>query len=223
VYQPVRHAPLPGDSIGIFLGLSFSLVALLPATNAAQAKDITPFVSLADWRLQMVQRIDDSKTFPAGGYCQEGRVKVSFMIDRAGNLLSSGVAESSNIPAFDAEALAILKRAQPFPAPPEEVAGAFVNLTVPLSFRQHAPEAVGSKRLYLYLKSDLTVTLNGAPIQSEGLDRTIAAAASNDKSAWVLVCSDEDVPLEQVSKLAERMKATGFKHTVVPRPVTESD
>src|SRR5262249_18646457 len=57
--------------------------------RSQQAKDITPFVSLADWRLQMVQRIDGSKTFPAGGYCREGRVKISFMIDRAGNLLSS--------------------------------------------------------------------------------------------------------------------------------------
>jgi TonB family protein len=210
-------------SCGALLSLSTSVAALVVAVDEAAAKDITPFVSPSDWRLQMVERIDSSKTFPAGGYCQEGVVKMSFMIDRAGNLLSSGVAESSNIPAFDAEALAILWRAQPFPAPPDAVAGAFVNLTVPLSFRQNAPGAVGDKRLYLNLKSDLTLTLNSAPVQSDGLDRAISSAASNDRSAWVLICSDENVPPEQLSRLAERVKATGFKFTVVPRPTAEPD
>jgi TonB family protein len=223
VYKPARCPPLLRGSCGALLGLSISVAALVVTPDEAAAKDITPFVSPSDWRLQMVERIDSSKTFPAGGYCQEGVVKMSFMIDRAGNLLSSGVAESSNIPAFDAEALAILKRAQPFPPPPDAVAGAFINLTVPLNFRQHAPDAVGDKRLYLNLRSDLTLMLNNAPVQSEGLDRAISSAAGNDRSARILICSDEDVAPEQVSKLAERVKATGFKFTVVPRPAAEPD
>ncbi len=223
MYKPARCPSLLRGSCGALLGLSISVAVLLVAPDEAAAKDITPFVSPSDWRLQMVERIDSSKTFPAGGYCQEGVVKMSFMIDRAGNLLSSGVAESSNIPAFDAEALAILWRAQPFPAPPDAVTGPFVNLTVPLSFRQHAPDVGGGKRLYLNLKSDLTLRLNNAPVQGDGLDRAIGAAAGNDKSAWILICSEETVPPEQLSRLAERVKATGFKFTVVPRPAAEPD
>jgi TonB family protein len=223
VCKPARCPPLLRVSSGIFLCLSISRAGLIADPNEAAAIDITSLISPHDWRLQMVERIDSNKTFPAGGYCQEGLVRMSFMIDRAGNLLSSGVAESSNVPAFDAEALAILKRAEPFPPPPDAVAGPFVNLTVPIRFRQHAPDAAGDKRLYLNLKSDLTLTLNNSPVQSEGLDRTISSTASNDKNAWILICSDENVPPEQSSKLAERVKVAGFKFTVVPRPAPEPD
>ena len=223
MYEPAHRARLPDASRAIFLGLSFALAALLSAAYETDAKDITPVVTVADWRMQMVERIDSSKTFPLGGYCREGLVKISFMIDRAGNLLSSSVAESSHVPAFDAEALAILKRAQPFPPPPDAVAGPFVNLTVPLNFRQQAPDEVGDRRLYLYLRSDLALTLDSAPVPGDQLDRAISAAAGNDRSAWILICSDEDVPAEQISKLAERVKATGYTHMIVPRPAAESD
>jgi TonB family protein len=223
VYKPARCPPLRRGSCGALLGLSISVAALVAAPDEAAAKDITPFVSPSDWRLQMVERIDSSKTFPTGGYCREGIVKVSFMIDRAGNLLSSGIAESSNVPAFDVEALAILKRAQPFPPPPEELGGPFVSLAVPMHFRQQAEGAAGEKRLYLNLRSDATLTLNGAAIQNDGLDRTLIAMASKDKSAWIFICSDEDVSPEQLGRLAERVKAFGLKFIVVPRPVPESD
>ena len=98
-----------------------------------------------------------------------------------------------------------------------------MNLTVPLHFRQHVPDATSDKRLYLNLKSDLTLALDNAPVQGEGLDRAISSAASNDKSAWILICSEENVPPEQLGKLAERVKATGFKFTVVPRPAPEPE
>jgi TonB family protein len=220
VSERALRPPLPRVASRALLGLTISAAALV---DEDATKDITPVVSPSDWRLQMVERIDSSKTFPAGGYCQEGVVKMSFMIDRAGNLLSSGVAESSNIPAFDAEALAILWRAQPFPPPPEELGGPFVSLTVPMHFRQQAEGVAGEKRLYLNLRSDATLTLNGAAIQNDGLDRTLIAMASKDKSAWILICSDEHVPPEQLGRLAERVKAFGLKFTVVPRPAPESD
>ena len=74
---------------------------------------------LADWRSQMVDRITRSMAFPARAQCREGLVKISFLIDRAGNLIASEIAESSNVPAFDAEALAMVKRGHPYPPPPE--------------------------------------------------------------------------------------------------------
>ena len=73
---------------------------------------------LADWRSQMVDRITRSMAFPARAQCREGLVKISFLIDRAGNLIASEIAESSNVPAFDAEALAMVKRGHPYPPPP---------------------------------------------------------------------------------------------------------
>lgn len=226
--ERATHQPLLGFASGVVLCLSITATGLVAAPNDAAdpraPSDVAPAASspkdgaaagLADWRLQMAGRIDRNKTFPADGYCREGVVTVTFLIDRAGNLLSSEIAESSNSPAFDVEALAILKRAHPFPPPPEGVGGAFVSLSVPIRFMQ-ATE--GEKRLYLNLKSDLTLTLDGVPIERKELERTIISTANNDRKAWIIICSDENVPPEQLSNLAGQVKAADFNFTVIPRP-----
>jgi TonB family protein len=227
----VRRFRLRPVSSVVLLTLAM-IAALAAAPNEAAAIDITPLPSapkdgtatgLADWRLKLVGRIEEKTTFPVEGYCREGVVKVRFMIDRSGNLLSTEVAESSDIMVFDAEALAILKRANPFPPPPAGIGGPFVSLTVPIRFRPYAPDAVGEKRFYLNLKSDLTLTLDGAPVQSEALDRVIRSKASNDKSTSIIICADEHVPAAELSRLAERVKAAGFRFALAPRPGAESD
>jgi protein TonB len=212
---------LLGCSSGILLGLSAIAAARDPTPLPAPSKS-APAVTVADWRLQMVDRIEQAKAFPASGYCKEGLVKVSFRIDRGGNLLAREVTESSQVPAFDAEALAMLERAHPFPPPPEGVAGTFVTLSVPIRFRQAPEDADGEKLRYLNLKSDLTLTLDGAPVDNMGLDRAIKATAA-DKTTRIIICSDENVLPEQLSNLAEQVKAAGFKFTVSPRPDPKSD
>jgi protein TonB len=59
---------------------------------------------------------------------------VFFTIDRQGRLIDSRIVRSAGAAALDAEALALLDRAQPFPAPPPQLAGERVNLTVPIRF-----------------------------------------------------------------------------------------
>jgi TonB family protein len=219
--RPLSVLSLLGCSSGILLGLSVTVAARDPTPLPASPKS-APAATVADWRLQMVDRIEQAKAFPASGYCKEGLVKVSFRIDRAGNLLASEVAESSQVPAFDAEALAMLERAHPFPPPPEGVAGAFVSLSVPIRFRQAPQEADDEKLRYLNLKADLTLTLDGAPVEGKGLDRAINAATA-DKNARIIICSDNNVPPEQLSNLAEQVKAAGVKFTVSPRPNPKAD
>jgi|RhiMetdeSRZDD1v2_1073273.scaffolds.fasta_scaffold344408_1 TonB family protein len=207
-------------STSIVLCLSMTVAARDPTPVPVSPKS-TPAAAVADWRLQMVDRIERAKAFPASGYCKEGLVKVSFRIDRTGNLLASEVAESSQVPAFDTEALAMLERAHPFPPPPESVAGAFVSLSVPIRFRQVPQEAGDEKLRYLNLKADLTLTLDGAAVDGKALDRAINA--TTDKNARIIICNDENVPPEQLSNLAEQVKAAGFKFTVSPRPDPKSD
>jgi TonB family protein len=165
----------------------------VPAGDNAAPPDTTA-AELADWRAQMVDRINRNTTFPARGQCREGLVKILFFIDRAGNLLASEITESSKIPAFDVEALAIIKRAHPFPAPPKAVAGARVSLVVPVRFKQPLPDAADERRLYLNLAADSTLTLDGLPVEKRALGRAVRSAANNDKSARVVICSDENAP-----------------------------
>ena len=54
--------------------------------------------------------------------------------NRQGRVLNSRVVRSSGASALDDEALALLRRAEPFPPPPPELPGARVDLTVPIRF-----------------------------------------------------------------------------------------
>jgi len=211
---------LLGCLSGIVLCPSMPVAARDPTPVPASPKS-TPAAAVADWRLQMVDRIERAKAFPASGYCKEGLVKVSFRIDRTGNLLASEVAESSQVPAFDAEALAMLERAHPFPPPPEGVTGAFVSLSVPIRFRQVALEAGDERLHYLNLKGDLTLTLDGTPVDNKALAGAINATTG--KSDRIVICSDDNVPPEQLSTVVEQVKAAGAKFTVSPRPDPKSD
>ena len=110
----------------------------------------------------------------------------------------------------------MLERAHPFP-PPEGVAGAFVSLSVPIRFRQ-APQAADDEKLrYLNLKADLTLTLDGALYRGQG---TGSRDQRGDRRQGY---SDHHLQrreraAEQLSNLAEQVKAAGFKFTVSPRP-----
>jgi biopolymer transport protein ExbD len=74
---------------------------------------------------------------------------------------------------------------------------------------------VNERRFYLNLKSDSTLTLDGAPVQANGLDPALRATTNNDKNARIIICSDESVPHEQVVNLAEHVKAAGFNSRLI--------
>jgi protein TonB len=57
---------------------------------------------------------------------------LAFRIDSDGRLISTRIVGSSGSSALDAETLALVERAQPFPPPPPELAGS--ELMVPLRF-----------------------------------------------------------------------------------------
>ena len=62
-------------------------------------------------------------------------MRLFFSLDRKGQVLAIRVATSSGSAALDEEAMALVRRAQPFPPPPPELAGCCtVDLTVPIRF-----------------------------------------------------------------------------------------
>ena len=72
---------------------------------------------------------------PLADYSGQRRtVTLAFTINRSGAVVSSRVAGSTGVPAFDAHAAAIVRRAQPFPAVPAEIAHASMPFTIPLNF-----------------------------------------------------------------------------------------
>jgi protein TonB len=89
---------------------------------------------LLTWQSQIVTILERNKRYPSEARArgEHGVTRLAFSIDGQGRLLSSRIAASSGSAVLDAETLALVQRAQPFPPPPRELAGS--EMTVPVSF-----------------------------------------------------------------------------------------
>jgi protein TonB len=108
-------------------------------TAAAPAPGLSSLAASAQasWQKSLVAHINRYKRYPteARDHKMEGEVSVEFTLDARGNILSSRVAKSSGSSVFDEEALAILRRAAPLPAPPEQSPANGISLMLPIQFR----------------------------------------------------------------------------------------
>ncbi|WP_375167562.1 energy transducer TonB [Bradyrhizobium sp. CCGUVB4N] len=82
------------------------------------------------------QTSSNSRQAQQEGPRQSHTVKVAVAIDRTGKVISATLAESSGSKDFDDAALAMLRKAAPFPKPPSEMEGDILNFTVPVTFTQ---------------------------------------------------------------------------------------
>jgi protein TonB len=100
----------------------------LPSRNTSNA--------VPTWKIQVVSVLERNKRYPAAAQSrrEQGVAQVFFSLDRKGRVVESRIVRSSGAVALDEEALALLRRAQPFPAPPAELAGERVDLSVPIRF-----------------------------------------------------------------------------------------
>jgi periplasmic protein TonB len=65
----------------------------------------------------------------------QGEVLLDLKLDGNGNVLSASIKESSGHESLDNQALEMVRKASPFPAPPEALRGRSFNITVPVSFK----------------------------------------------------------------------------------------
>jgi protein TonB len=89
---------------------------------------------VGEWAKQISLRVSSQKRFPPGAIGQSGTAKVTFTIDRSGNVVSDELLQSTGFPALDAEAVAMVRRAQPFPPPPPQAGDDKLKLTLPVIF-----------------------------------------------------------------------------------------
>lgn len=71
--------------------------------------------------------------YPSGGGGQRGVARLSFTLSRRGNVTSSRVG-SSGVAAFDAQAMAMVRQAQPFPPFPPEISNGSMSFSIPVEF-----------------------------------------------------------------------------------------
>ncbi|MDT0635168.1 energy transducer TonB [Spectribacter hydrogenoxidans] len=80
--------------------------------------------------------LSDNKQYPeqARQRGDEGVVRIYFVVDREGNILEYRILESSGIALLDREVEALLDRAQPLPAMPDDLRRNRIELVVPIEF-----------------------------------------------------------------------------------------
>jgi periplasmic protein TonB len=110
--------------------------AAVPAAPMQGRLTPTPSNAVPTWKTHILALLERNKRYPEAAHSrhQQGVAQVFFSIDRQGRVLNSRVVRSSGASALDDEALALLRRAEPFPPPPPELPGPRVDLTVPIRF-----------------------------------------------------------------------------------------
>lgn len=90
----------------------------------------------AQWQRQLLKRLTQFQRYPktARAQQQEGITHLRFSINRAGKVLSASIQQSSGVSALDEEALALIYRAMPLPAPPADLPGETLELVIPIRF-----------------------------------------------------------------------------------------
>jgi protein TonB len=126
--QPAQGAPVP----------TAPQAALAPATRAA-APAVGAVVqpapaSIASWQRLLIAQLERHKRYPPQARGRLGEARLAFSIDRQGRVVTSRIVQSSGSDALDAEALALVKRAQPLPPPPAGLPDNQLSFVVPIRY-----------------------------------------------------------------------------------------
>lgn len=88
------------------------------------------------WQKEILFHLNRYKRYPAAARARgvQGVTKVEFRLDAGGRLVDARIISGSGSEPLDEEALAVLRRASPFPEPPDRHPGEQVHLVLPIEF-----------------------------------------------------------------------------------------
>jgi periplasmic protein TonB len=112
-------------------------------TSAPSPRSVAPELGTGDsarrmrttWAKELIAHLDKYRRYPADRASKAADIMVTFTLDRTGHVVSASIAKSSGDASFDRAALAMLRRADPVPAPPALVADEGLTFTLPVQFR----------------------------------------------------------------------------------------
>jgi len=106
----------------------------VPPAAAAPSPPAPTSSAAMSWQQSLVARLVRFQRYPPRARDVQGVVSLAFSIDRHGNVVSSHIVKSSGSALLDYEALDLIKRAAPLPAPPAEIADSDLSVIVPIRF-----------------------------------------------------------------------------------------
>src|SRR6201991_1933166 len=128
--KPVVATPAPRTSAAPKAERQASLT---PSSAPAGANSAA---ALASYNQLVAAHLQRFKQYPSGARAagEQGTSRLSFTLGRSGQVLGSRLAGSSGHPSLDGETLAMVRRAQPFPAMPPELKQASMSFSIPVQF-----------------------------------------------------------------------------------------
>jgi periplasmic protein TonB len=107
--------------------------SLTPSSATAGA---TSAAALASYNQLVAAHLQRFKQYPSSAKAagEQGTSRLSFTLGRSGQVLGSRLAGSSGHPSLDGETLAMVRRAQPFPAMPAGLNKASMSFSIPVQF-----------------------------------------------------------------------------------------
>jgi protein TonB len=109
------------------------------ATANAAGTAARPATVPLSWQKQLMSHLNRFKRYPDAARARglRGVTNVAFTIDRSGRVMAAQVAQGSGSTLLDDEAIAIIQRSSPMPAPPLDTPGETFDLVLPVQFQIH--------------------------------------------------------------------------------------
>jgi protein TonB len=92
--------------------------------------------AVPNWKSQLVARLERAKRYPSEAQSrgEQGVAQLAFSVDRSGGVHHARIVRSSGSSLLDEATLALVERAAPLPAPPPEISGAQIAISVPIRY-----------------------------------------------------------------------------------------
>jgi protein TonB len=111
-----------------------TVTAALPAApSPGEVAKPNPAV-IVSWQRKLIAHLERFKRYPSEARDSEGVTNLAFQIDRQGHILSARILHSSGSSVLDQEALAMIKRAEPLPTPPDDLLDTQLSFTIPIRY-----------------------------------------------------------------------------------------
>ncbi len=127
--KPTRRAPAPATAAAPRSDAPQARATAAPSAGSAASRS----AALADWNSRVRARFAGQKRYPPGA--PEGTPGIHFVVGSGGQLVSVSLTRSSGSSVLDNEALAMARRASPFPPPPPGLNGGSFSVAVRLNRR----------------------------------------------------------------------------------------
>jgi len=102
-----------------------------PAQGTGQSNEL----ARVTWQKRLIAHLDKHKRYPSDRSMKGAEMVIGIVLDRMGRVLSTSIITGSGDTSFDDAALAMMRRADPVPAPPPLVADAGLSFILPVMFR----------------------------------------------------------------------------------------